>query len=221
MDWKDSFPEEMPQEEPEMEQSAEPTLHDSSVAIEKAAQHYQFKGKYILTSVKSGLMIIDQQRAHVRILYDQYMEQIAAHKAPSQGMLFPDMVHFSPSEVPVLEEFMDDLNALGFDLSSLGGGTYSINGIPAGIEGLNPEKLVTDMVQTAIEKGCKVKEEVQSMLALSLAKAAAIVPGQVLTDEEMNRLVDDLFALSTPNYTPDGKTVLAVLKEDDLEKMFK
>lgn len=65
-----------------------------------------------------------------------------------------------------------------------------------------------------------MKEEVQSMLALSLAKAAAIVPGQVLTDEEMNRLVDDLFAVSTPNYTPDGKTVLAVLKEDDLEKMF-
>lgn len=72
----------------------EPTLHDSSVAVEKAAQHYQFKGKYILTSVKSGLMIIDQQRAHVRILYDQYMEQIAARKAASQGMLFPDMVPF-------------------------------------------------------------------------------------------------------------------------------
>ena len=165
-------------------------------------------------------MIINQQRAHIRILFDRYMAQIENRKNASQRMLFPDMVHFSPSEVPVLEEFMDDLNALGFDLSSLGGGTYSINGIPAGIEGLNPEKLVTDMVQTAIEKGCKVKEEVQSMLALSLAKAAAIVPGQVLTDEEMNRLVDDLFAVSTPNYTPDGKTVLAVLKEDDLEKMF-
>lgn len=165
-------------------------------------------------------MIINQQRAHIRILFDRYMAQIENRKNASQRMLFPDMVHFSPSEVPVLEEFMDDLNALGFDLSSLGGGTYSINGIPAGIEGLNPEKLVTDMVQTAIEKGCKVKEEVQNMLALSLAKAAAIVPGQVLTDEEMNRLVDDLFAVSTPNYTPDGKTILAVLKEDDLEKMF-
>ena len=119
-------------------------------------------------------MIINQQRAHIRILFDRYMAQIENRKNASQRMLFPDMVHFSPSEVPVLEEFMDDLNALGFDLSSLGGGTYSINGIPAGIEGLNPEKLVTDMVQTAIEKGCKVKEEVQSMLALSLAKAAAI-----------------------------------------------
>ena len=188
---------------------------------ENSMHHYQYKGSYILTSVKSGLMIINQQRAHIRILFDRYMAQIENRKNASQRMLFPDMVHFSPSEIPVLEEFMDDLNALGFDLSSLGGGTYSINGIPAGIEGLNPEKLVTDMVQTAIEKGCKVKEEVQSMLALSLAKAAAIVPGQVLTDEEMNRLVDDLFAVSTPNYTPDGKTVLAVLKEDDLEKMFK
>lgn len=191
------------------------------VPLENSMRHYQYKGSFILTSVKSGLMIINQQRAHVRILFDRYMAQIENRKNASQRMLFPDMVHFSPSEVPVLEEFMDDLNALGFDLSSLGGGTYAINGIPAGIEGLNPEKLVMDMVHTAIEKGCKVKEEVQSMLALSLAKAAAIVPGQVLTDEEMNRLVDDLFAVSTPNYTPDGKTVLAVLKEEDLEKMFK
>ena len=191
------------------------------VPLENSMRHYQYKASFILTSVKSGLMIINQQRAHVRILFDRYMAQIENRKNASQRMLFPDMVHFSPSEVPVLEEFMDDLNALGFELSSLGGGTYAINGIPAGIEGLNPEKLVTDMVHTAIEKGCKVKEEVQSMLALSLAKAAAIVPGQILTDEEMNRLVDDLFAVSTPNYTPDGKTVLAVLKEEDLEKMFK
>ena len=184
-------------------------------------RHYQYKGSFILTSVKSGLMIINQQRAHVRILFERYMAQIENRKNTSQRILFPDMVHFSPSEIPMLEECMDDLNALGFELSSLGGGTYAINGIPAGIEGLNPEKLVTDMVHTAIEKGCKVKEEVQNMLALSLAKAAAIVPGQILTDEEMNRLVDDLFAVSTPNYTPDGKTVLAVLKEEDLEKMFK
>ena len=142
-------------------------------------------------------------------------------KNVSQRMLFPDMVHFSPAEVPVLEEIMDDLTALGFELSNLGGGSYAINGVPAGIEGLNPETLVTNMVQTAIEKGCKVKEEVQSMLALSLAKAAAIVPGQVLTNEEMNNLVDELFAVATPNYTPDGKVVLSVLKEDDLEKLFK
>lgn len=189
--------------------------------VERAAQHYQYKGTYILTSVKSGLMIIDQHRAHVRILYDKYMNLIRQHTHVSQRMLFPDMVHFSPAEVPVLEGIMDDLYSLGFDISSLGGGTYAINGVPANIEGLNPEQLVTGMVRDAIEKGCKVKEEIQSMLAISLAKAAAIVAGQVLTDEEMNTLVDGLFAVSTPNYTPDGKTVLTVLKEDDIEKLFR
>ena len=125
------------------------------------------------------------------------------------------------SEIPVLQEIMEDLSFLGFELTDLGGGSYAINGVPAGIEGLQPVKLVQDMLQTAIEKGCKVKEEVQSILALSLAKATAIVPGQVLSAEEMNHLVDDFLTSTSPNYTPDGKVALAVIKEDELEKLFK
>ena len=202
----------------------EPTIyheHPDALVAEKSAQHYQYKGTYILTSVKSGLMIIDQHRAHVRILYDKYMEQIQKHVGLSQRMLFPDMVHFSPSEVPVVEEIMDDLVSLGFDLSSLGGGTYSINGVPADIEGLNPETLITNIVHSAIEKGCKVKEEVQSLIALSMARASAIVAGQILSNDEMNALVDGLFSVSAPNYTPDGKTVLALMNDDDIEKLFR
>lgn len=207
-----------------MEQPVTPTLYDHSEEAamgEKSSQHYQFKGRFILTSVKSGLMIIDQQRAHIRILYDQYLEQITRRQGTSQGMLFPDIVQFPVSEVPVLQEIMEDLSYLGFELTDLGGGSYAINGIPSGIEGLNPVELIQSMVHTAMEKGGKVKEEVQSNLALTLAKAAAIVPGQVLTNEEMNGLVDGLFAVATPNYTPDGKTVLSVLQEDELEKLFK
>lgn len=207
-----------------MEQPVTPTLYDHSEEAamgEKSSQHYQFKGRLILTSVKSGLMIIDQQRAHIRILYDQYLEQITRRQGASQGMLFPDIVQFPVSEVPVLQEIMEDLSYLGFELTDLGGGSYAINGIPSGIEGLNPVELIQSMVHTAMEKGGKVKEEVQSNLALTLAKAAAIVPGQVLTNEEMNGLVDGLFAVATPNYTPDGKTVLSVLQEDELEKLFK
>ena len=207
-----------------MEQPVTPTLYDHSEEAamgEKSSQHYQFKGRFILTSVKSGLMIIDQQRAHIRILYDQYLEQITRRQGASQGMLFPDIVQFPVSEVPVLQEIMEDLSYLGFELTDLGGGSYAINGIPSGIEGLNPVELIQSMVHTAMEKGGKVKEEVQSNLALTLAKAAAIVPGQVLTNEEMNGLVDVLFAVATPNYTPDGKTVLSVLQEDELEKLFK
>lgn len=207
-----------------MEQPVTPTLYDHSEEAamgEKSSQHYQFKGRFILTSVKSGLMIIDQQRAHIRILYDQYLEQITRRQGASQGMLFPDIVQFPVSEVPVLQEIMEDLSYLGFELTDLGGGSYAINGIPSGIEGLNPVELIQSMVHTAMEKGGKVKEEVQSNLALTLAKAAAIVPGQVLTNEEMNGLVDGLFAVATPNYTPDGKTVLSILQEDELEKLFK
>ena len=194
---------------------------EATPVAEASSQHYQYKGRYILTSVKSGLMVIDQQRAHIRVLYDRYLEQISSRQGASQGMLFPDIVQFSASEIPVLQEIMEDLSFLGFELTDLGGGSYAINGVPAGIEGLQPVKLVQDMLQTAIEKGCKVKEEVQSILALSLAKATAIVPGQVLSAEEMNHLVDDFLTSTSPNYTPDGKVALAVIKEDELEKLFK
>ena len=136
-------------------------------------------------------------------------------------MLFPDIVQFSASEVPVLQDIMDDLSYLGFELTDLGGGSYAINGVPVGIEGLRPTELVQDMVHTALEKGCKVKEEVQGMLALSLAKAAAIATGQVLSNEEMDNLVDGLLTSASPNYTPDGRTALVVIQEDELEKLFK
>lgn len=208
-------------EQPFAEAQASFYASPESAPAETAAQHYQYKGRFILTSVKSGLMIIEQQRAHIRVLYDRYLAQIAARKGASQGMLFPDIVQFSPSEIPVLESILQDLSYLGFELTDLGGGSYAVNGVPSGIEGLQPVVLVQDMVHTAIEKGCKVQEEVQSLLALALAKAAAIVPGQVLSNEEMNHLVDELLTSPIPNYTPDGKAVLTVLKEDELEKMFK
>lgn len=209
---------EQPLGEPEATLYGQP---DQSEPVETSSQYYQYKGRYILTSVKSGLMIIDQQRAHIRILYDRYLSQIASRKGASQGMLFPDIVQFSASEIPVLQSIQEDLSYLGFELTDLGGGSYAINGVPAGIEGLRPTELVQNMVHTAIEKGCKVKEEVQSLLALSLAKAAAIVAGQVLTNEEMTNLVDGLLTSTSPNYTPDGKTALAVLKEEEIERLFR
>ena len=189
-------------------------------AVEKGAQHLQFKGRFILTSVKSGLMLIDQHRAHIRVLFDRYMNQIRQKQGVSQGVLFPEIVQLPASEAAVLESLSDDLAAVGFDLSPLGGGSYAINGIPSGIEGLNPVELVRNMVHTAMEKGNDVKEEVQTILALTLARAAAIVYGQVLSNDEMSNLVDSLFACATPNYTPDGRTVLATIKEEDIEKLF-
>ena len=213
-----------PEEEPSWDEPSEPTLYkqtEEAPSVETASRHYQYKGRFIMTSVKSGLMVIDQRRAHICVLYDRYLAQIASRQGAAQGVLFPDIVQFSASEIPVLQSIMEDLSFLGFELTDLGGGDYSINGIPSGIEGLRPAELVQNMVHTAMEKGCKVKEEVQGLLALSLAKAAAIVHGQVLSNEEMNSLVDGLLTSTSPNYTPDGKTALVVIQEDELEKMFK
>lgn len=207
----------------EVEAKEQPTTlyEDSDSGIEKGSQHYQFKGRFIVTSVKSGLMIIDQQRAHIRVLYDKYLEQLKARQGVSQGVLFPEILQLPLSESVILQNIMDDLSIIGFDLSDLGNGSYAINGIPSGIEGLNPVDLLQSMIHTAMEKGCDVKEEIQKTLALTLARAAAIVYGQVLSNEEMVKLVDSLFACPTPNFTPDGKTVLTVISEDEIERLFK
>lgn len=204
-----------------MEEPSPSTLYtDEPSVVEKGTRHLQFKGRYILTSVKSGLMLIDQNRAHVRVLFDRYMNQIQQKQGVSQGVLFPEIVRLPASEAAVLESLYDDLAAVGFDLTPLGGGSYAINGVPSGIEGINPVELVQNMVHTAMEKGNDVKEEVHTILALTLARAAAIVYGQVLSNDEMSNLVDSLFACATPNYTPDGRTVLATIKEDEIEKLF-
>ena len=207
-------------QETETVSSPSASLYTNETAVEKGAQHFQFKGRFILTSVKSGLMLIDQHRAHIRVLFERYMNQIRQKQGVSQGVLFPEIVQLPASEAAVLESIMEDFSAVGFELTPLGGGSYAINGIPSGIEGLNPVELVRNMVHTAMEKGNDVKEEVQTMLALTLAKAAAIVYGQVLSNEEMANLVDNLFACPTPNYTPDGRTVLSTIKEEDIEKLF-
>lgn len=218
-----------PEAEPDYFSLAEPeapavvpsTLYANEPIVEKGNLHLQFKGRFILTSVKSGLMLIDQHRAHIRVLFDRYMMQIRQKQGMSQGVLFPEILQLPVSEAAVLQSIMDDLSAVGFELSDLGGGSYAINGIPAGIEGLNPVELVRSMLHTAMEKGNDVKEEVQSILALTLSRAAAIVYGQVLSNEEMVNLVDNLFACVAPNYTPDGKVVLSTIKEEEIEKLFR
>ena len=196
-------------------------FNNTDHAVEKANQHLQIKGRYILTSVKSGLMIIDQHRAHVRILFDRYITQITNRQGEGQRVLFPEIIQLPASEVVVLEGIMDDLSAVGFELTNLGGGSFAVNSIPSGVEGLDPVQLIRNMVHTAMEKGNDVKEEIQNVLALTLAKAAAIVYGQVLTPDEITGLVDNLFACETPNYTPDGSVVISTIKDDDINKLFK
>lgn len=189
--------------------------------MEKSTEHYQFRGQYILTSVQSGLLLVDQHRAHTRVLYNRYREQMRDRVAPTQGLLFPEIVQLPASDAVVLSEMNDGLQALGFDVTSLGGGAFSIQGVPAGIDGLDPVVLVTDMVVSVRDMGKPVQDELQHRMAMTLARSAAIPAGQILSAKEMSNLLDDLFATDNPNYTPDGKSVLAVLPIENIEKLFK
>lgn len=189
-------------------------------AYERGSGLLQFKGRYILTPVKSGLMLIDQHRAHVRVLFDRFMQQIAVRQGVSQGVLFPEVVQLPPSEAAVLEGIREDLSYVGFELTPLGGGSYAVNGVPSGAEGLSPVELVRTMVSNAAERGGSVRSDVQNAIALTLANSAAIVYGQALSPEEMADLIDRLFSCQTPNYTPDGLAVLTTISEADIQKMF-
>lgn len=186
----------------------------------KCSDCYQYKGRYIVTSMKSGMMLVDQHRAHVRILFDHYLKQLGEHTAVSQGMLFPEMLELSVSQSAVMESLLDDFAHLGFDISNMGGGSFAIQGLPEGIAGLNPSRLVTDMLSSAMEKGGMSKEDIHRGMALTMARSAALVVGEVLSTDEMSNLINELFACEMPGYTPDGKKVFVVVEDRDIEKLF-
>lgn len=182
--------------------------------------YLQYKGRFILTSVKSGLMLIDQHRAHVRVLYDRFRRQQADRNGSVQGLLFPQLVQLPPSRAVLLGTIAAELESVGFDISDLGGGDYSVSGIPAGTEGLDPVTLLRNLLDDAEGKEGRAREEVAHAIAFGLARRAAIPVGQALGQEEMEDLVEKLFSAETPNYTPDGKPVLAILQHESLERLF-
>ncbi len=213
-DWDDAVPEKQSCEVNLLyEQEEEDKVKDGTVYL-------QYKGRYLLTAIKSGLLVIDQHRAHIRVLFDQFIEQIRNQKGVSQGVLFPEIIELTTSEAAILESIREDLTYVGFELSNLGGGSYAINSVPSGTDGLDPVVLVHNMVVTAMEKGSDVKAEIQNRLALVLAKSSAIVYGQVLTSTEVLTLVNALFACKTPNYTPDGLPVLTTWLDEDIARCF-
>lgn len=192
----------------------------ASVIAEKSPAHYQYKGRYIMTAVKSGLMIVDQHRAHTRILYEEYINRYSSQHTESQKVLFPEIVEMPVADSQRVEKVVRQMQAMGFELTSLGGNSYAVNVIPTGIGGLNVATLVGEMVAGAMETDTNVIGEVRKSLALSLARNAAIPYGQVLSNEEMEHLVNSLFACSNVNHTPDGKQILNILQQKEIDSLF-
>ena len=186
----------------------------------KCTDCFQYKGRYIVTSMKSGIMLVDQHLAHVRILFERYLGQLGNQTAVSQGMLFPEMLELSVAQATIMESLLDDFSRLGFDISNMGGGSFAIQGVPEGIAGLAPSKLVSDMLSSALEKGGVSKEDIHRGMALTMARSSALVVGEVLSNAEMVNLVDELLACDMPGYTPDGRKTFVTIEDCEVEKLF-
>ncbi|MBE6268632.1 MAG: DNA mismatch repair endonuclease MutL [Bacteroidales bacterium] len=180
----------------------------------------QYKGQYILVSVPSGLMWIHQRRAHIRVLYDAYRKQLDEKKGCTQRVLFPEQITLSVAEGLALDGIMDELAYLGFEISSLGGASYAVQGIPAGIDGLNPTSLLCDILHSVMECTSDVGEKLYDRLAIAMARQVAIVPGQILTGEEIQALVSNLFNCKMNARTPDGKTIVYVETDTEIARFF-
>lgn len=210
-------PETVPQTVGDMEKPAETNILHINDTVSKV---FQFKDKYILTPVKSGLMLIDQQRAHVRILYEQYLQQLTQRKGVSQQLLFPETLEISMDDVPVLEELLPDLRALGFDMEKNGKNAFSVNGIPSDLNATEITRTIHDILDTAKNTAINIRQDKQESIALSLAKATSIHHGKELNIEEMNELINRLFACSAQAITPDGKPIATIITHDELDKRF-
>lgn len=180
----------------------------------------QLRNRFILCKDRDGLLFVDQRRAHIRIRYEQNMNCLTGHSHPSQRVLFPDLVQFNKSEDVVINDALDRLEVMGFEMTNLGGGSYSVLGIPAGMEGLNVDAFLHDIATTLLEHTDDIENEMSHTLALSLAKASSVTSGQILTTAEMEKLIKDLFATSEPSLTPEGQNVLSHITMQDIEKMF-
>lgn len=164
----------------------------------------QLKNKYLVVPSRNGLMIIDRHRAHVKVLFERYSEMAAKSSPESQQVLFPETVTLTPATQAIMEVILPEINNLGFDLSYLGDMVWAINAVPASIGKLNPEDVLHKIIENMSEETGEADTVVRHQVALSMAKAAAVQPGQMLSQAEAESLLSDFFSLPDPAFTPDG-----------------
>lgn len=182
---------------------------------------FQLKGKYIITSIASGLMVIDQRRAHIRILFEQFLENIDAQHIDSQKELYPRTVELKPNEYALIADSIDTLTQFGMEVSDLGHCSVCVNSLPACLKNAEPARLLEDLALMLSEAGPNFSDSLKEKIAFSLAMASAIGSNKNMTNMEMQELVDKLFACKSPSITPNGKKIVVKIEIDEFEKKFK
>ncbi|MBP5346570.1 MAG: DNA mismatch repair endonuclease MutL [Bacteroidales bacterium] len=211
---------------PDIPQEVRPTDTLASMPAVEAhkntfRKYLQVGGAYIAASTKKGLLLIDQHQAHIAILFDRYYQQMQQRKGVSQQELFPEMVEVSPADVPILEGILPRLQFLGFEIDSLGGGSFAVNGKPAALDkSVNLQDLIRQMLEVAKEEGGTVGDVLDRKLALNLSRMQAISAGKILSEEEMTQIVDALYDLPEHTYGPNGKLIATQITLEELSNRF-
>jgi DNA mismatch repair protein MutL len=180
----------------------------------------QLKNKYILTPVKSGLMIIDQKRAHERILFEYYMEKLQENRGITQRSLFPQIIPMGQDNYLHLQGLEEEMHALGFVLEFHDNHEVRVLGTPSDMGSLDLKMLLEEIISAVYDDEQDLNSDRKEKIACKMAQASAIPYGKQLSPEELKSMVDKLFASSLPNYSPIGKTVITILKIEELEKNF-
>ena len=190
------------------------------VDAETEIKTYQLHQKFILTQTSSGLLIINQQRAHQQILFEQFIFELNRNTAETQKLMFPKTIELNNSDFELIREVLNEIKNIGFDIEVFGKNTLAINGLPIGVEEANCEKIIEEFIEQIKNNANEISANNKNALAMSLARSSSIKNGRKLSSEEMNTLVDQLFACENPYHSPNGKPIIIKINEEELNQRF-
>lgn len=185
-----------------------------------ATQYFQIHKKYIATHVKSGLLLVAQQEAHERILYERFLQMIHNRSGASQQTLFPQTLELNPSDYALVVGMKEEINAIGFEFSEFGKNTIVINGVPADLKAVNEKQLFEGFVEQFKLNEAELSISADDNVARAIAKRSSLKVGITLSPEEMSSLIDQLFGCKNPNYSPNGKRTTFIMELERMDQFF-
>ncbi|WP_375239878.1 DNA mismatch repair endonuclease MutL [Aurantibacter sp.] len=196
------------------------TIYNDVVKDEKQYSTYQLKNKYIISTIKSGMLLIDQHRAHQRILYEDFLKHITVKEAVSQQLLFPLELHFSVQDIEIIKQLQQDLEYTGFIFQDIKKETIEITGVPVSVPESEVSILLEQLISDVENEVPDSNFSVTDLIAKSLAKSLAIKNGKKLNPAEQEHLVNSLFACKAPSVSPTNKATFTTMSVDELDKKF-
>lgn len=181
---------------------------------------YQLHNLFIISPIKSGYLLIDQQAAHERILFEHYLEVLSRKRASSQKELFPETLKLSAADASLLRSILETVNQLGFDVQEFGADTFVVHGCPSDMPQGRPVATILDQLIGQVREEMSTQAPQQEEVARSLARSAAIKRGMALTETEMQELIDQLFACEMPYKSPFGKACFLAFDLEELKRKF-